>query len=331
MLRPGLAVAWRSPGTLQLGLDGPEPLVVSGLSPACRAALGMMDGTRTVDQVVDQVHTDDHAAVHELVDRLASAGALLDAGLWPGGRGQPPARRERLLPDLVATAPADPDSWWAALATAHVTVFGASRLGAVVARALSESGIAKVEVHDRRPVTAADVCLGGFASADIGSMRSELLRAHPGPPPPPRRRKVERHLAVVTDAVDIDQRAATLAASGTPYLVTSCQERAGTVGPFVDPGSSACHFCLELHRRDEDPAWPELWRQRTWSASPVTVASTVAVTAHLAASQVVSWVLGEPMSSAVGVLQVDGRRGTSVLRPVSPHPECGCAWRPLAS
>ena len=331
MLRPGLAVAWRSPGSLHVGLDDPEPFVVSGLSPACRAALGLMDGSRTVDQVAEQLPSMDPEVLHDLVERLTSAGALLDAGRWPGGRGQPAERRDRLLPDLEATAPADPERWWAALDATHVTVIGASRLGSVLARALSESGIARIEVDDRRPVTASDVCHGGFAATDIGTPRSALFSAHPPQAAARRLPKVERQVAVVTDAVDVGQRAATLAARGTPYLVVSCRERYGVVGPFVDPGAIACHFCVELHRRDADPAWPELWRQRTWSSSPVALSSAVAITAHLAASQVVSWALDEPTQARHGLLEVDERRGTSALRPLRPHPECGCTWRPLAS
>ena len=330
-LRPGLVIAWRSPTALQLGLDDPHPVVLSGLSPAGRSVLDLMDGTRTVDQIASQLPSVDPEQVRDVVSRLDSIGALIDAGLWPGGRGQPARRREQLLPDLLATAPADPDRWWTALATTQVTVVGASRLGGVIARALSESGIGSVSVDDHRLVTADDVSLGGFSTSDIGTSRSDLLRAHPGPPRSGRRRTMLRELKVLTDAVDLDEHATDLTSRGLPYLVVTCLERSGTIGPLVDPGTTACHFCVELHRRDADPAWPDLWRQRTWSPSPVALASTVAVTAHLAAAQVVSWALGEPTPAASGVLTVDGRRGTSIRQPLGPHPECGCTWRPLAS
>jgi hypothetical protein len=330
MLRPGLAVAWRSPGSLHLGVGDPDPVVVSGLSTGARSVLALMDGTRTVAQLVAQATGCHPLEVYELVEHLIAARALIDAGRWPGGMGAPAARRERLLPDLMASAPSDPDRWWDSLSRAHVTVVGASRLGAITARALAESGIGRVSVDDPRTVTLADVALGGFGIDDVGTTRSALLHAHPGPPSPRAKPDAERQLVVLTDAVDVDVRARALTARGAAYLVVSCRERLGWVGPFHEPGRSPCHFCVELHRRDRDPSWPDVWRQRTWDASPVALASVAAITAHAAASHVVAWAVDEAVPSMHGVIEIGGDAGGRTW-PTSPHPECGCTWTSLAS
>jgi hypothetical protein len=312
-------------------VDHPEPVIVTGVSEAGRTALALMDGTITLEQLLEPFELPARHEVRDLLARLAAAGAVIDAGRWPGGRGVPAARRERLMADLTATAPADPDLWWRSLSRTHVTVVGASRLGAITARALAESGFASVTVDDSRPVTSADVVLGGFTPDDVGSSRADLLRSHPGPPAERARPHCDREVAVLTDAVDIDSRAKDLAAIGVPYLVVACRERSGRVGPFVQPGLTACHFCVELHQRDVDPDWPDVWRQRTWDASPVAQSHAAAVTAHTAAAHVVAYALGRPVPSALGVVSIDLDRAASPFRATPPHPECGCTWTPMAS
>jgi hypothetical protein len=47
-----------------------------------------------------------------------------------------------------------------------------------------------------------------------------------------------------------------LACLGIPHLLASAFEGHGTVGPLVLPGETACLHCLDLTRRDHDPAWP---------------------------------------------------------------------------
>ncbi|GGK65476.1 hypothetical protein GCM10011509_12150 [Ornithinimicrobium pekingense] len=49
-----------------------------------------------------------------------------------------------------------------------------------------------------------------------------------------------------------------LARSGTPTVPVVTQHRRVVVGPVVGPGGGPCLHCLDLHRRDKDPAWPAL-------------------------------------------------------------------------
>jgi hypothetical protein len=43
---------------------------------------------------------------------------------------------------------------------------------------------------------------------------------------------------------------------GIPHLPAAAFEGHGSVGPLVLPGATACLHCLDLTRRDQDPAWP---------------------------------------------------------------------------
>jgi hypothetical protein len=47
-----------------------------------------------------------------------------------------------------------------------------------------------------------------------------------------------------------------LIALGIPHLLVAAFEGHGCVGPLVLPGQTACLHCLDLARRDRDPAWP---------------------------------------------------------------------------
>ncbi|WP_166427397.1 thiamine biosynthesis protein ThiF [Nonomuraea mesophila] len=47
-----------------------------------------------------------------------------------------------------------------------------------------------------------------------------------------------------------------LTALGIPHLLATAFEGHGLLGPLVLPGRSACLHCLDLTRRDHDPAWP---------------------------------------------------------------------------
>ena len=344
MIRPGLAFAWRSADTLQLGIDDPRPLIVSGLPAYARVVLALMDGVRTHVEIASTVATisDSTAStnsedseqtasvtddVRDMIDRLLELGAVIDAGRWPGAAAVPLDAHERLLPDLAALGSAEPDHWWVALSTTSVTVLGASRLGAIIASSLVASGVGQVTVADPRPVTLADIALGGFTTHDLGHRRAELLSLHPERRATPEPDEMAtRSLVVVTDAIDADTAARDLAAEGITHLVTSCRERLGRVGPFVVPGTSPCQFCLYLHRRDHDPAWSQIWRQRTWPASPAAHGPTAAVTASLAVAHILTWIAGDRPPSTSQVIEVAAPECTITSRPSVVHPECGCSW-----
>lgn len=64
------------------------------------------------------------------------------------------------------------------------------------------------------------------------------------------------------DAVAPDQGRAWQAA-GVPQLPVVLRDGEVVIGPLVRPGRSACLWCLDLHRRDRDRAWPWILSQVT--------------------------------------------------------------------
>jgi hypothetical protein len=191
---------------------------------------------------------------------------------------------------------------------------------------LAGAGACWIDVDDPHLVTAADVSAGGFSPDDIGRRRSEVLGRRPKRLKEPQTRRSRQRLVIVTDAVDVDDLGRSLVAADTPHLVVSCRELIGRVGPLVEPGASACLFCLQLARRDVDSGWSDVWRQQATQSSPDADALLVGTTAHLAAAHVVDWLTGGRPPSWGGFVEVVAPHGAVTTRSLAPHPECGCTW-----
>ncbi|GAA2368679.1 hypothetical protein GCM10010404_24040 [Nonomuraea africana] len=118
-----------------------------------------------------------------------------------------------------------------------------------------------------------------------------------------------------------------LVTMGIPHLLVAAFEGHGSVGPLVRPGETACLHCLDLTRRDRDPAWP-------------------IVTAHLGGFPAGEIACSSPLSTLVAaaatghaLAHIDGQdtvvtNGTMDVLPDwhwkrrswTMHPQCRC-WR----
>jgi bacteriocin biosynthesis cyclodehydratase domain-containing protein len=125
------------------------------------------------------------------------------------------------------------------------------------------------------------------------------------------------------------------ARAGTPYLLVRLTEGRAVVGPFVQPGATACLRCLDAHRTDTDPAWPLLVRQYAAACAADRADGAPEPVDPLLATLALAWAArdlatfvdgGRPSSWSAtvtlhpGLSRLDTR---SWLR----HPGCGCSWR----
>jgi bacteriocin biosynthesis cyclodehydratase domain-containing protein len=128
-----------------------------------------------------------------------------------------------------------------------------------------------------------------------------------------------------------------------PHLVVRLCEGQAVVGPFVDPGRSACLRCVDAHHTDVDPTWPLLVRQhaaagRRSTAGPADAASPEPVDPILAtlalawaARDLASWVEGVTPSLLSSTLTLDGVLADVEVRTWTRHPGCGCSWQALTA
>ena len=108
-----------------------------------------------------------------------------------------------------------------------------------------------------------------------------------------------------------------------PHLPVLVSDAGATVGPLVEPGRSACLYCVQLHTTDADPAWPaiasQLWGRSAAADTPLVASEAAAIAARI----IVGWA-SVGAASASGRTMLDAATGETTTVPVTPHPACGC-------
>jgi bacteriocin biosynthesis cyclodehydratase domain-containing protein len=332
-LKPGLRRAWRGPGSVQIGVSPRQGTVLEGLTDA--DAL-LLDRLR---HGVDPERIGPASRQHDLVRLLGEAGVLVPARTGRAALTRLGDARERLAADASVWSVVHPpagDGWevLARRAARHVTVLGAGRTGTTLAVTLAAAGVGRVSVGDARPVTAADVAPGGHAEADVGRRRQDsaadaVRRFGAGVPA-----GLRPDLAVLVDHSVADAgRAEALLRADTPHLSIVIRDGDAVVGPLVRPGQGPCLRCLDLHRSDRDPAWPQvqaqLLRPVAGAGEPEETA-TAALVGGLAALQVLGHLDGLARPATTGAtLEVELPDGLVSRREWPAHPRCGCHWPPV--
>ena len=249
----------------------------------------------------------------------------------------------RLTPDLTSLAlrhkEAPGGGWSRARAVmtlregAWVEVYGAGRVGAGVAALVAAAGAGSVSVVDASSCRHGDVAPLGLDRSAVGWPReaaahvriNAVSTAAATPSAPPAR--IPDLCVLAPDAGASAALAGAWARRAEPHLVAYVRESVGIVGPLVLPGRTACLRCLDLHRRDRDPAWPRVAAQLADDlprrACDVALATVVAAQCAL---QVMAYLDGDPVSTLGATLETTAD-GTRVRRRAWPaHPGCGCQW-----
>ncbi len=108
-----------------------------------------------------------------------------------------------------------------------------------------------------------------------------------------------------------------------PHLSVVFGDDAVSIGPLVEPGVTACLYCLEHHRRDADGSWAaiaaQLWGRHAASETLLSSIETTARVVRLALARLA----GERARTATTV-RIAADSGQTTVREWLPHPECGC-------
>jgi hypothetical protein len=354
-LLPGLRRLWRTPHTLQLGVDPARAVVLELANPAVAKLLDLLDGAHSERSVFA------HAARHgiadtdarTLLDTLRSAGLVVSAqALLPGHLA--PALRRRLTSEAVAIAlrrtgsrtTATPAQILRHRAAARIMVVGRGRLGPGMALALAHAGIGQVSPVLDGTVEPADTIIGGLLATDLGRPRSAAVaeaiqRAVPGTDTRPIRRGEASFVVQTGTAGPARLHAATYARYRLAHLTAIIRDGTAVIGPLVPPAGSPCLNCVDLHRNDRDPAWPALAAQlaTTTATDPAQgggepcAAPTVLAAAGFAAAEVLAYLDSRVAGSGPVEPQTLGATveiespGLHRRRTWPPHPDCDCARR----
>jgi bacteriocin biosynthesis cyclodehydratase domain-containing protein len=311
-LLPGLRRLWRDRRTLQLGVD-PARAVVLDL-PDARVAqlLDLLDGTRSERVAIADArrHGVREPDARALLETLREAGLVVGAqSLLPHNLPEPV--RRRLADEAAALAlrgtdlPATPAQILRRRAAAKVQVSGEGRLAAPVALTLAEAGVGHVAPTAHQTAEAITRTAPGTATAPL--RRGETTFAV--------------HLGALGPA---NLLAAGYARHRLPHLTVTVRDGTVLVGPLVPPRGQPCLNCLDLHRVDRDPAWPQLAAQLAAPDREPCATATVLAAVGFVAAEVLSWLDGaEP--TTIGAIVELAAPGQLRRRSWPPHPHCDCA------
>lgn len=339
LLNDATAVLWRGPNSVQFEL-GSRRLVVDNIESD--DLLALLPRRRAPGYDSARSGPDDPAVV-SLRAILGAAGFLSTAAagwesdpVWgTGGSGTRARVPSRLAPDAATLGTgldAQPGDRLAARGGAVVAVHGTSRLACSVAATLAAAGIGTIQLGDGGDARITDACPGGLLPADEGrrfllAAAEAVHRAAPeaaaGPTPGER----PPDLVVLTEPGPVEPAVReSLHLDGTAHLVASVEATRAVIGPLVEPGSSSCLRCADLHRCERDPAWPVLavqlaGRPRHRAASDLALC---VATAGMAALQALAYLDRQRPTVLNGTLEWDLPDWRLRRRTWPVHQACDC-------
>ncbi|WP_435738903.1 ThiF family adenylyltransferase [Cellulosimicrobium sp. PMB13] len=330
-----MPVLRRAPGELQFGTDPRWAVRFVGLDAAEESWIqALTSGTVRTRTGAPGLPTARRQALLRLLDDarlLVPPPSRTAVSPAPGGGEAEVGVLGALLPD------GDAHRVLAGRAGAEVAVVGLGRLGATLAATLATAGVGTVTLHDASPVLLTDVGLGGYRMRDVGARRDAALsrilgeispdvRTRGGPSSGAPDGSGAPDLVVVVEHRAADPgRVRELVGDGVAHLSVVVREADVLVGPFVRPGLDPCLRCVDLHRTEIDPCWPQVAQQLRDVAAPEHEESVVAaVAASVAAGQVLTFVDGAVPRTAAACVEIRAPDAMPRLRETSRHPLCGC-------
>ncbi len=115
-----------------------------------------------------------------------------------------------------------------------------------------------------------------------------------------------------------------------PHLSVRVVEGVVTLGPFADPGRTACHRCVEVHLAETDPRRLLVLEQYADPRAGRLVAEPVDATLMTlalawAARDIATWVEGREPATWSAIVPLTSRLEATPRR-FPRHPHCGCGW-----
>lgn len=340
--------------------DGREDLAIRGDGARAAQLVRLLDGTRTLDEVLAQLAIADpaeEASVVTALDALQAAGAVDDAAADLEHLSAADAERfERqlafygdVLPIGVSAAEAQ-----ARLREATVCVLGMGGLGSWVALALGCSGIGRMIGVDSDRLELSNLNRQVlYREADIGELKAEAAaRALNGLDSAMAYEPIVRQLDgvetiaeviagadVVVTTVDWPPHAISqwvdraCFETGIPYLAMSQHPPKTRIGPLYVPGRTGCFACQERQYRRDYPLYDALEAAEPVRHPSATYGPACGMIGALGAGEVVRLLagLGEPATIGNALL-FDLHTFEVEREPVPREPGCDvCSRAPVAA
>lgn len=220
-----------------------------------------------------------------------------------------------------------------ALRRSTIEVVGLSAAGIRLTHLLADAGVGTIHVSDPPVVQNTDVPL--LPASGIGRPRTEATAGtitnpctrvfvHPA---------AHSDLAVVVSGFSVPPTwAAPHMAADRPHLPIVVTEASIEVGPLVRPGLTPCLHCVDLTRRDDDPAWPVVAAQLRHRPVPLADPLTTTQAAAFAAREIIHTLTWAHAPQLEGTSWVwNPRDPVPLVRHWAPHADCACGAHDLQS
>jgi hypothetical protein len=296
-----------------------------------------IDRTRTstpADPTTDRTRTSTPAELTTDRTRTSTRTGLTPGQTTPAERSNPEgSASERPIASVRPVRRVPPAEAIRRRAAASVQVTGASRLVVPIASTLARAGVGHVDPAVSGRVGIHDDAIGGLTPADTdrprGTAASEaVLRAAPFTDTRALRVGGASFVVQVGQGVPAELAAFAYARKSLAHLLIEERDDIVLIGPLVPPSGSPCLRCLDLHRRDRDPAWPTLVAQLATSidSAPTISTATTLIAVGVAVAQVLAYLDGDDAPTIGASIEV-GPPSTLRRRSWGPHPRCDCAYR----
>ncbi|UMG91816.1 hypothetical protein [Nocardioides sp. TF02-7] len=131
---------------------------------------------------------------------------------------------------------------------------------------------------------------------------------------------------VVADGEHVRESIDPLVRGGQPHLLVSGDATRRRLGPFVDPGRTACLRCVDAHEAEADPRLPFLVEQAALAREPAPRDPVVdRLALAWAVRDLCRYLEGEQPSTWSATVDVGPGAAPVVVQRLR-HPHCGCAW-----
>jgi bacteriocin biosynthesis cyclodehydratase domain-containing protein len=312
-LDPRYPLVWRTPDTIQLGIDRPLAVVPGVTAPLENVISALRVGVpRSGALMLGRQSGATDAATSALL--LALAPALVDLESPPA----PPARVPPALePVRSRSTPAGrPDSGVRPV----VCVDGVGPTADRVRGLLTELDIRVVATGTaaERPHRSTRGS-GERGTSERGGSKAGGTD-HGGSEPA---------LAVLVDHfVLAPERHGRWLRRDVPHLPVVFSDAEVRIGPLVEPGAGPCLTCLEFERVDDDPAWPAIACQLLHRTAPTETTRLSIEAATTVAGIVHDRVFAASNEFAAASLAIDAESLGVRRRAHRPHERCGCRFLP---
>ena len=332
-LHSAIHILHRNDGFIQLGIH-PETAVLIPTSAQC--VLTLLSGRHTRTEIVDKAVALDCNAVEvsALLDLLLRNNLIVEIG--PSSLRDTLSEQHRI--NSMRASHIDAQSVEHRITT-EISIYGAGRLGTVVALLLSSSGFARVKVFDSKLVTLADVSPWGASRIDVGLRRDQVVatllsRMHPGTSLRSLHSSHEsvQRLAIVCPDQPADwpwfnpSSTDAFIANGTPHMLVGATAHTAAISSVITPDLTSCIRCEYHALTDRDSQWPQISLQlSTRPQQDLAAMPLLLLTAIEVVSQVERWRSQSWQAESTWTY----RLWPTLERRVTSwgfHPGCGCQW-----